>query len=55
MKLNIDLFKNRLQMQRYSESSIRSYVNCMQQFQQVFKKYEIENITIELIERYRQA
>lgn len=54
MDINIELFRNKLQLQRYSENSIRSYLNCIQQLNKFFKDYRPEEISIELIDRHVQ-
>jgi site-specific recombinase XerD len=54
MDINIELFRNKLQLQRYSENSIRSYLNCIQQLNKFFKNYRPEEISIELIDRHVQ-
>ena len=54
MNINIELFKSRLQEQNYNESSIRSYVICLQQLSSFFKINKEENITLELIEKHIQ-
>ena len=54
MNINIELFKSRLQEQNYNESTIRSYLVCLQQFLSFFKINDEENITIELIEKHIQ-
>ena len=52
MEVNIEVFKSCLKEQKYRESSIHSYLNCMKQLQTFFEKYKIEDITIELISNH---
>ena len=52
MIIDIDLFRTCLQHQNYSESSIRSYLTCMQQFLDVFKTNGSKAVTIEFIEKH---
>jgi len=52
MEVNIELFKSCLKEQKYRESSIHSYLNCMKQLQSFFERYNIEDITIELISNH---
>lgn len=52
MEVNIELFKSCLREQKYRESSIHSYLNCMKQLQPFFKLYTLDDITIELISNH---
>lgn len=52
MENRIDVFEQRLKSQRYSQNSIKSYVNCVQNFLLIFKKYNPQNIEFNKIEKY---
>jgi integrase/recombinase XerD len=52
MEINIELFKSRLQNHKYSESSVHSYINCMKQLKHFLQKYELDAITVELIQNH---
>ena len=52
MEINVELFKNQLQTHKYSDSSIHSYINCMNQLKHFLQKYEPDTITTEIIENH---
>lgn len=45
-------FEEKMLIQRYSQNSIKTYAGCVSSFLEIFKKYNPENITIDLIEKY---
>ncbi len=52
MVVDINLFTNRLQELNYSENSIHSYINCIQQFKVHFEGYEFDVIDIEVLKNH---
>ncbi len=52
MVVNVDLFKSCLREQKYRESSIQSYLNCIKQLQSFLERHKEENITVELISKH---
>ena len=52
MVIDINLFTNRLQELNYSENSIHSYINCIQQFKVHFEGYEFDVIDIEVLKNH---
>ena len=52
MENKIELFEKRLKLQRYSPNSIKIYVNCVENFLLIFKKYNPKNIDFNQIEKY---
>ena len=52
MEIDIILFRNCLEKQKYNKKSMNSYIACMQQFYIFFKKYGAEVVTLELIEKH---
>jgi len=45
-------FKQKLILQRYADSTVRSYVNCVSKFFKAFEKYELKNVNEQNIENY---
>jgi integrase/recombinase XerD len=45
-------FKQKLILQRYADSTVRSYVNCVSKFLKAFEKYELKNVNEQNIENY---
>ena len=45
-------FKQKLTVQRYAYSTIKTYANCLGKFLQAFQKYELENVKEKNIENY---
>ena len=52
MEIDIELFKKCLLEQKYSESSIHSYIVCLNQFYNYFKKSGADIISFELVEKH---
>ncbi len=48
----IDIFQDKLLIQRYSKNSIKTYVGCINMFLSVFNAYKPIDINVGLIERY---